>query len=57
MKNNAKLAMQKPFDVNLLTKLWRTHSSSQILEQKIFEYTLLVELVVQVIGLVAYGRE
>jgi len=57
MKNNAKLAMQKPFDVNLLTKLWRTHSSSQILEQKIFEYTKLVELVVQVIGLVAYGRE
>jgi len=57
MKNNAKLAMQKPFDANLLTKLWRTYSSSQILEQKIFEYTKLVELVVQVIGLIAYGRE
>jgi hypothetical protein len=38
MKNNVKLAMKKPFDVNLLTKLWRTHSSSQILEQKILEY-------------------
>ncbi len=53
MKNNVKLAMQKPFDINLLTKLWKTFSSFQIFEQKIFEYIKLVELaVVQVIGLV-----
>ncbi len=53
MKNNIKLAMQKPFDIKLLTKLWRTFSSSRIFEQKIPKYIKLVELVVvQVIGLV-----
>jgi hypothetical protein len=53
MKSNFKLAMQKSFDINLLTKLWRTFSSSETLEQKIFEYIKLVELIVlQVIGLV-----
>ncbi len=51
MKNNVKLTMQKSFDINLLTKLWRTFLSSQILEQKILEYIKLVELVVvQMIG-------
>jgi hypothetical protein len=51
MKNNVKLAMQKPFDINLLTKLWKTFSSSQIFEQKILEYIKLVKLVVvQMIG-------
>jgi hypothetical protein len=51
MTNNAKLAMQKPFDVNLATKLWRTLISSQILKNKILEYIKLVELViVHVIG-------
>jgi hypothetical protein len=53
MTNNAKLAMQKPFDLNLVTKLWRTLTSFQILENKILEYMKLVELVVvQVIGVV-----
>ncbi len=53
MKNNAKLAMQKPFDLNPLTKFWRSLSSSRIFEHKILEYIKLVELlVVQVIGLV-----
>jgi hypothetical protein len=53
MTNNVKLAMQKPFDVNLVTKLWRTLTSFQILENKIPEYMKLVELVVvQVIGVV-----
>jgi hypothetical protein len=56
IKNNVKLAMQKPFDVNLLIKLRRTHSSSQILEQKILECIKLVELLVQIIGLVAFSR-
>ncbi len=43
--------MQKPFDVNPITKLWRTLTSSQILENKILEYIKLVELlVVQIIG-------
>jgi hypothetical protein len=28
MINNVKLAMQKPFDVNPVTKLWRTLTSS-----------------------------
>jgi hypothetical protein len=32
MKNNVKLIMQKPFDINPFTKLWKTLSSSQILE-------------------------
>ncbi len=45
--------MQKPFDVNQVTKLWRTLTSFQILENKILEYMKLVELaVVQVIGVV-----
>jgi hypothetical protein len=45
--------MQKPFDVNPLTKLWRTFSSSQILVKKIPKYIKLVEFtIVQVIGLV-----
>jgi hypothetical protein len=53
MTNNVKLAMQKPFDVNLITKLWRTLTSFQNLENKILEYIKLVELVVvQVIGFV-----
>jgi len=43
--------MQKPFDANPITKLWRTPTSSRILENKILEYIKLVELVVvQVIG-------
>ncbi len=46
MKNNVKLTMQKSFDINLLTKFWRTFFASQILEQKIFKYIKLVELVV-----------
>jgi hypothetical protein len=45
--------MQRPFGVNLLTKLWITISLSQILLEKIHEYIKLVKLlVVQVIGLV-----
>jgi hypothetical protein len=57
MKNNAKLAMQKPFDLNPLTKLLRTFSSSQILEHQILEYIKLVELaIVQVIGIVKDER-
>jgi hypothetical protein len=43
MENNAKLAMQKPFDFNPLTKLWRTLLSSQILEHQIPKYIKLVE--------------
>lgn len=44
--------MQKPFGVNLLTKLWITISLSRILLEKIHEYVELVKLlVVQVIGL------
>ncbi len=51
MTNNVKLAMHKPFDVNPITKLWRTLTSSRILENKLLEYIKLVELVVvQVIG-------
>jgi len=57
MKNNAKLAMQKPFDLNSFTKFWRTISSSQIFEHQILEYIKLVELaIVQVIGLVKDER-
>ncbi len=53
MKNNAKLTMQKPFDLNSFTKLWRFLSSSWIFEHQILEYIKLIELVVvQVIGLV-----
>ncbi len=51
MTNNAKLAMQKPFEVNPISKLWRTFTSSQILENKIPKYIKFVKLiVVQVIG-------
>jgi hypothetical protein len=46
MKNNAKLIMQKPFDLNPLTKLWKTLSSSQILEHQSPKYIKLIELVV-----------
>jgi len=53
MKNNAKLVMQKPFDINLLTKLKWTLFSSRIFEQKIYEHIRLDELVVMhVISLV-----
>ncbi len=34
MKKNVKLMMQKPFNIDSLTKLWKTFSSFQILEQK-----------------------
>jgi len=46
MKNNVKLVMQKPLDLNLLTKLWKTLSSSQILEHQNHEYIKLIELVI-----------
>jgi hypothetical protein len=53
MTNNVKLAMQKLFDVNPITKLWRTLTSFQILKNKILEYIELVELaIVQIIGFV-----
>jgi hypothetical protein len=53
MTNNVKLAMQKLFDVNPITKLWRTFTSFQILKNKILEYIELVELaIVQIIGFV-----
>jgi len=49
--------MQKPFDLNPFTKLWRMISSSQILEHQILEYIKLVELaIVQVIGIVKDER-
>jgi hypothetical protein len=51
MKKNVKLMMQKPFDINSFTKLWRTCFSSQIFEQKINEQIRLVELgIMQVIN-------
>jgi hypothetical protein len=46
MKNNAQLTMQKPFNLNPVTKLWKTLSSSQILEHQILEYIKLTELLV-----------
>jgi hypothetical protein len=45
-ENNFKLLMQKPFDVNPFTKLWKTFSLSQILVEKIFKYIKSVKLVV-----------
>jgi hypothetical protein len=51
MTNNVKLAMQKPFDVNPVTKLWKTLTSFRILKNKILKYIKLVELaIVKVIG-------
>jgi hypothetical protein len=48
---NVKLAMHKPFDVNPITKLWRTLTSFQMLENKVPKYIKLVELIgVQIIG-------
>ncbi len=53
MTKNVKLTMHKPFDVNLVTKLWKTFTSSQIFEVKISKYIKLAKLVVvQVIGFV-----
>ncbi len=53
MMNNVKLAMQKPFDVNPVTKLWKTLISFWILKNKILEYIKLVELaIVKVIGFI-----
>jgi hypothetical protein len=50
MKSNFKLVMYKPYDVNLVTKLWRTFSSSLIVEHKIIEYIKLSEFdIVQII--------
>jgi hypothetical protein len=46
MKKNSKLVMQKPFDVNPFTKLWKTFSSSQIIVEKILKYIKLAKLVV-----------
>jgi len=45
MKNNAKLAMQKPSNLNPFTNLWKTLSSSQILKYQILEYIKLTKLV------------
>ncbi len=51
MTNNVKLAMEKPFDVNPVTKLWKTFTSFLILKNKILEYIKFVQVViVKVIG-------
>jgi hypothetical protein len=51
MINNVKLAMQKPFVVNPITKLWKTLTSFLILKNKLLKYIKLVELaIVKVIG-------
>jgi len=43
--------MQKPFDVNPITKLWRTLFSFRILTNKSLEYIELAKLViVEIIG-------
>jgi hypothetical protein len=43
----------KTFDVNLVTKLWRTFTSFQILKNKIPKYIKLVELaIVYVFGFI-----
>jgi len=45
------LSWQKPFDVNLVTKLWKTLTSFLILKNRILKYIKLVELaIVKVIG-------
>jgi hypothetical protein len=44
--NNVKLAIQKPFDVNRITKLWKTLISNQNLESIILEYITSTKLVV-----------
>jgi hypothetical protein len=46
MTNNVKLAMHKLFDVNPITKLWRTFTFFRILKNRILKYIKLVELVV-----------
>ncbi len=38
--------MQKSFDVNPVTKLWRTFISSQFLEVKILKYIKLAKLAI-----------
>jgi len=53
MTNNVKLAMQKPFDVNPITKLWKTLISFLILKNKILKYIKLVEVaIVKVISFI-----
>jgi hypothetical protein len=53
MTNNVKLAMQKPFGVNPITKLWKTFTSFLILKNKILRYIKLVELaIVKVISFI-----
>jgi hypothetical protein len=44
MTKNVKLAMHKPFDVNPITKSWKTFISLQILEDKISKYIKQVVL-------------
>jgi hypothetical protein len=47
----------KPLNVNPITKLWRTLTSFQMLENKVPKYIKLVELVgVQIIGSIENKR-
>jgi len=57
MTNNVKLAMQNPFHVNPVIKLWKTLTSFWILKSKILKYIKLVELaIVKVIGSIENGH-
>jgi hypothetical protein len=46
MKNNSKVAMEPPFDLNPLIHIWKTINASPILTHSFFEYFKLVEMAI-----------
>jgi hypothetical protein len=51
MKSNVAIAIEAPFHVNPLIRLWHTLEASRILQQSFLEFFKLVEIVVvQVLG-------
>jgi hypothetical protein len=44
MKSNARVAIFKPFDVNPLTRFWRTFSTSIVLTYSFLDYFKLAKL-------------
>jgi hypothetical protein len=57
MKNNSKVAMEPPFDLNPLIHIYKTINASQVLTHSFPEYFKLVEMaIVHVLGSVEDER-
>jgi hypothetical protein len=48
-KNNSKVSMEPPFDLNPLTCIWRTINASHVLRHSFLEYLKLAEMAMAIV--------